>query len=282
MRSHPYTAPPPLPPLLDEIADELVSILPNQGSPRSRRTSEETEFELGEIDPETSRLVPAQQKRHHVRIQGKLVLVRSVSTANLRSNGLPGGPSATMIAANKRIATMPMTTSLDASSKTSPGLGASLGSGGSSSGGSSNNLLSPRHDPGVGASTARLNRRISRRQSYDGSAMSAADDDNDDEAKTEAEVRETIVRDRQLRGYGIGGAGNIRRPTEVIHFPERRGAPSMLLFSSVLPPSPSSAPSTPTTPTTADVRRKWNLREMFGLTPGGERKGKTRASPMEQ
>lgn len=209
MRSHPYTAPPPLPPLLDEIAGELVSILPNQGS---RRTSEDTEIELGELDPDTSRLVPAPQKRHHVRIQGKLVLVRSVSTANLRSptaGGLHSPDPATT--ANKRILAMPMTTSVDPSSKTSPGLGFGLGSGGSSSGGSSNNLLSPRYDPGVGASTTRLDRRLSRRQSYDGSATPGPDNDIDDVAKTEAEVRETIVRDRQLRGYGIGGAGNIRK-----------------------------------------------------------------------
>lgn len=72
-------------------------------------------------------------------------------------------------------------------------------------------MLSPRYDPGVGASTTRLDRRLSRRQSYDGSATPGPDNDIDDVAKTEAEVRETIVRDRQLRGYGIGGAGNIRK-----------------------------------------------------------------------
>jgi hypothetical protein len=31
------------------------------------------------------------------------------------------------------------------------------------------------------------------------------------ERETEEEVREVVVRDRQLRGYGIGGAGNIRQ-----------------------------------------------------------------------
>lgn len=46
------------------------------------------------------------------------------------------------------------------------------------------------------------------------------DDDNDDATKTEAEVRETIVRDRQLRGYGIGGAGNIRKFSLQLHPPQ--------------------------------------------------------------
>ncbi|KAK3314201.1 hypothetical protein B0H66DRAFT_567962 [Apodospora peruviana] len=249
MRSHPYTTPPPLPPLLDEIADELVSILPNQGPPR-RRASDDTEIEMCELDHDSSRLLPVRQKRHHVRVQGKLVLVRSVSTTNLRLS--------------KRMSTMPPTPPLPLDS---PHMA------------SSGNLTSPRYESAVGSSYApkrssRRRRNKSRRKSLDdGSAMT---DDTETESETEEEVRETVIRDRQLRGYGIGGAGNIRRPTEVIHFPARRSTPSMMLFSSVLPPSPSS-PLTPTTPSTPE-RRRWNLREMFGLTAGGpDRKGKARA-----
>ncbi|ERS95357.1 hypothetical protein HMPREF1624_08235 [Sporothrix schenckii ATCC 58251] len=33
-----------------------------------------------------------------------------------------------------------------------------------------------------------------------------------------AGARDTALCDRQRRGYGIGGAGNIRRPTEVVQF----------------------------------------------------------------
>ncbi|KAK0649641.1 hypothetical protein B0T16DRAFT_410494 [Cercophora newfieldiana] len=68
-----------------------------------------------------------------------------------------------------------------------------------------------------------------RRRSLDDSGV------EEDGTETEEEVREVAVRDRQLRGYGIGGAGNIRRATDVANFAN-------------------------------PDKRRWNLREMLGLT----------------
>ncbi len=167
-RSHPYVPPPPLPPLLDDIADELSSILPNQSGP-DRRGSD-TEIELGELDPDTSRLIPIRPKRHHVRVQGKLVVVRSVSTAILRPT-VSGSPSRDRPVS---IVAGPVT---------------------------------GRYESAVGSTTApRSSKRRSRRRSLDDGAA-----EEGSETETEEEVRETGIRDRQWRGYGIGGAGNIRK-----------------------------------------------------------------------
>ncbi|GKT82211.1 UDP-glucuronosyl/UDP-glucosyltransferase [Colletotrichum tofieldiae] len=38
----------------------------------------------GEPDPESSQLIPTRKRRHRVRVQGRLAVVRSVSTVNLR------------------------------------------------------------------------------------------------------------------------------------------------------------------------------------------------------
>ncbi|KAI1371621.1 hypothetical protein F4677DRAFT_450274 [Hypoxylon crocopeplum] len=78
MRSHPYTPPPPLPPLLSELS----TYLPN----RDRKGgASDSEVALSDLDPETSRLLPRKRQKHRVRIQGKLAPVRSVSVVNLRS-----------------------------------------------------------------------------------------------------------------------------------------------------------------------------------------------------
>jgi hypothetical protein len=42
-------------------------------------------------------------------------------------------------------------------------------------------------------------------------------DDGSGSDMGEDEVRETAVRDRQFRGYGIGGAGNIREFFSRLH-----------------------------------------------------------------
>ncbi|KAG7111454.1 hypothetical protein HYQ44_009649 [Verticillium longisporum] len=152
MRSHPYTPPPPLPSVLDELT--ALAPLPNQ---RPRRASFDdaasataaapADIPLEALDPETSQLLPARKRRHRVRIQGKLALVRSISTANL------SGKAAAQ---------------------------ASGRAGGSLEG-----------------------------------KRSGEDEELSQTSDTEEEAREVAVRDQQLRGYGIGGAGNIRRPTEV-------------------------------------------------------------------
>ncbi|KAI0098457.1 hypothetical protein F4814DRAFT_453538 [Daldinia grandis] len=76
MRSRPYTPPPPLPPLLAELA----TLLPNREREGDRAIS------LLDLNPDTSRLLPAKERPQHcVRVQGRLTPVRSVSVANLRS-----------------------------------------------------------------------------------------------------------------------------------------------------------------------------------------------------
>ncbi|KAI0845358.1 hypothetical protein F5Y00DRAFT_169669 [Daldinia vernicosa] len=156
MRSRPYTPPPPLPPLLAELA----TLLPN----RERRSGEgDRAISLSDLDPETSRLLPAKERPQHcVRVQGRLAPVRSVSVANLRSTS------------------------------------------------------QTRFDTAVsGTPTPTRPRR--RRSS-----------DDLDKNETGSEIRE---RDSQLRGYGIGGRGNIRRPTEVIGTQSESPISALSLFS---------------------------------------------------
>ncbi|OTA89394.1 hypothetical protein M434DRAFT_398632 [Hypoxylon sp. CO27-5] len=144
MRSHPYTTPPPLPPLLTELS----AYLPN----RDRRdNASDSDVALLDLDPDTSRLLPRKRQQHHVRIQGRLAPVRSVSVANLRSSSYSPSPH------------------------DRKGL-----------------------DSAVGATLPR------RRRSWDDSMIDIEEEGNVGE------------RDTQLRGYGIGGRGNIRRPTDVI------------------------------------------------------------------
>ncbi|KAK6952608.1 hypothetical protein Daesc_004898 [Daldinia eschscholtzii] len=132
MRSHPYTPPPSLPPLLAELS----TFLPN----RDHRSEEgDRDISLFDLDPETSRLLPAQERPQHcVRVQGRLAPVRSVSVANPRSRS------------------------------------------------------QTRFDAAVSGTPARPQRRRS---------------SDDLSREVGSDIRE---RDAQLRGYGIGGRGNIR------------------------------------------------------------------------
>ncbi|KAI1458627.1 hypothetical protein F4805DRAFT_424085 [Annulohypoxylon moriforme] len=196
MRSHPYTPPPPLPPLLND----LTTYLPN----RDRRGGVDgTEVGLSDLDPDTSRLLPEKRKQHRVRIQGRLAPVRSVSVANLRS------PS-------------PRDT-------TNRGF-----------------------DKAVGGTLPR------RRRSEDDVVG-----DQGDEAGEELEVEE---RDTQLRGYGIGGRGNIRRPTEVIGTSSKSSRSISSLFSS------SSTGSTPRGISGSGPDKRWTFSGL--LNRFEERKGK--------
>ncbi|KAI1463530.1 uncharacterized protein F4812DRAFT_446437 [Daldinia caldariorum] len=164
MRSRPYTPPPALPPLLAELS----TFLPNRDR-RSDESDRAAGAALFDLDPETSRLLPAQQERerpqHCVRVQGRLAPVRSVSVA----------------------ATTPRSTS------------------------------QTRFDAAVSGTAARA--RARRRRSSDdlrehvhvhahAHTPVLSTSREDEEAGSE--------RDAQLRGYGIGGRGNIRRPTDVI------------------------------------------------------------------
>lgn len=141
-------------------------------------------------DPDAGRLLApptTKRKRHQVRIQGRLVLVRSVSAVNL-------APTATSPTSTD---TPPLPTA------------------------------TTRHDPGVGQVVSKQRRRrpqstmpTARRKSYtprgdtelvwdDAGAQHDGAVDTADES-TEEDEQETALRDRQRRGYGIGGAGNIR------------------------------------------------------------------------
>lgn len=87
MLSRTYTPAPPLP-LLDDLADELPVKLPDEPHPGHRLSI--ADIALSNLDPHTSRLLaaptPARRRHHHhVRVQGRLALVRSVSTTNLRA-----------------------------------------------------------------------------------------------------------------------------------------------------------------------------------------------------
>ena len=165
MRSHPYTPAPPLPPILDDIATMIP--LPNQ----VHRAHDDMDVPLGELDSETGHLLPAKRRRHRVRVQGRLALVRSISTANLQA---PGAAAA----GTQRYS---MATTAPSSPST------------------------PRFETALAGRTsaAPKSRMPRRRRSLDDDGC-CSDTDEDDEA-------ETIVRDRQLRGYGIGGVGNIRK-----------------------------------------------------------------------
>ncbi|ORY67035.1 uncharacterized protein BCR38DRAFT_338390 [Pseudomassariella vexata] len=135
MRSHPYRAPPPLPPLLDELS----TYLPNRDG---RRANDDTEIPLSDFNPDTSSLLPRKRRQHRVRVQGRLALVRSVSVANLNaSTGIPSPRDSIA-----------------------------------------------RFDTGITGKSRR-------RRSID--AVSDMEEDVEE-------------RDTQFRGYGIGGAGNIR------------------------------------------------------------------------
>ncbi|KAI1400990.1 hypothetical protein F4819DRAFT_459760 [Hypoxylon fuscum] len=195
MRSHPYTPPPPLPPVLSELS----TYLPNRDR-RVGSSASDSEVGLSDLDPETSRLLPRKRQQHHVRIQGKLAPVRSVSVVSPRS--VEGDRSA----------------------------------------------LSPREDTQLNTAVGGTMPRRRRRRSSD----------------TYSEARGRVgERDTQLRGYGIGGAGNIRRPTDVIGTSSRTSSRSL---SSLFSSSSMTAPSEP------GLDKKSRLSELWSRIE--ERRGK--------
>ncbi|KAK1994959.1 hypothetical protein LX36DRAFT_538571, partial [Colletotrichum falcatum] len=87
------------------------------------------------------------------------------------------------------------------------------------------------------------------------------DDASSDGAGDDHDARETAVRDRQFRGYGIGGAGNIRRPTEV--YGSTKSSSSLPRFFIFNPSSPTDEPG----------RRKWGFKDLFAWAGGRKGKG---------
>ncbi|KAG9251787.1 uncharacterized protein F5Z01DRAFT_662920 [Emericellopsis atlantica] len=179
MRSRPYTPPPALPSFLDDIAAMLPIPKP------AYRSKDDSDIQLQELDPESSRLIPQKKKSHRVWVQGKLAQVRSVSTSRIKSQ-------------------------------------------------------KKAREGGKGKDVDKNTEASQRRNSVGG----------EQDAGTETEDEETAVRARQLRGYGIGGIGNIRRPTEVIHGP-----------------NPPPAHGEASTLSKGRTGSKWNLREMLALEP---------------
>ncbi|GKT50477.1 uncharacterized protein ColSpa_10658 [Colletotrichum spaethianum] len=166
----------------------------------------------GEVDPELNQLIPTRKRQHRVRVQGRLAVVRSVSTANLR-------PATSLAPA--------LPSPVAASGTTTP--------------------ATPKFESGVAGSAET---RMRRRKSLDDASSDTEEED----------ARETAARDRQFRGYGIGGAGNIRRPTEVYGSTKSSSASSRF---SMFNPSGSSDETD---------KRQWSFKELFART--GERKGK--------
>ncbi|KAI1634252.1 hypothetical protein F4809DRAFT_538290 [Biscogniauxia mediterranea] len=207
MRSHPYTPPPALPPLLSDLSAYLQTGDRKPG--RGHEVPSSTE-----LDPDTSRLLPPPPppRPHRVRVQGQLAIVRSVSVANLKS------------AEALRLAR-------DGDARRS------------------------------GSGQRRGGRAGRRRRSLD------------NESESDAEDREVAARDSQLRGYGIGGAGNIRRPTDVMGGPSRTSGSLSRLFtrpgSSSGSPSATATTTTPLTP--GSERKRWGSIESF-LNRVGDRK----------
>lgn len=141
MRPRPFTSPPPQ-------ATGLSSNYASNHIHRATSIVDDEAVPLADSDPETTRLLPRRQRRHRVRIQGHLAIVRTVSVANLQQ--VKNGSPAALMDINCEDMRGPL---------------------------------------------------LKRQGSYD---CSEAEDDNDEED-------DVAERDAQLRGYGIGGAGNIRR-----------------------------------------------------------------------
>lgn len=198
-----------------------------------------------DTEPETTHLLPPPTpKRHTVRVQGQLVLVKSVSVNNLSP---APGPS-------------------------SPGLGVGVGMGAGERPVSGMPPASRVVETALGGGGVGGRRRMSftafGQQDGQGEGLGMGGIMVDE---TEEERRARKGRDRQLRGYGIGGRGNIResfflsllgvgcvltlggvgRPTEVAPFGGKKGG---------------GLASAPTTPMEGTFPKKgWNLREKLGL-----------------
>ncbi|KEY74737.1 hypothetical protein S7711_10958 [Stachybotrys chartarum IBT 7711] len=171
----------PSSPLAFDDLTTAQAIGPGKAYASQGRRDDAAGIPLSSLDRETSKLLPAKKRSHHVWVQGKLAPVRSVSIANLRGAAatattpppLPDNNPVLLVAS-------PCVTERGPSPARSPG----------------------RFDRGVGAS---VDNNEKRRRSLD-----------DGGAESDASENERIVtaRDTQLRGYGIGGAGNIRATTD--------------------------------------------------------------------
>ncbi|GJC91226.1 UDP-glucuronosyl UDP-glucosyltransferase [Colletotrichum higginsianum] len=215
-------------------------------SGQRRHSHDDDGNDAGPIDPESTesnQLIPARKRRHRVRVQGRLAVVRSVSAANLRpavSSVAPALPSPVAAAV----------------------------------GGTATPAAPPKFESGVAGSAAApaRGRGMTMRSRERGRGRGrSVDDASSDAGEDDDDARETAVRDRQFRGYGIGGAGNIRRPTEVYGATSKPSSLSSRF--SLFNPSGSVPVSGSGSGSAAETDRgQWSFRELFART--GERKGK--------
>jgi hypothetical protein len=201
---------------------------------RAQHARQDSDAPSSSLDPDTSQLLPerASRRMHHVWIQGRLAPVKKAFV-----------PRTAKLASKSAVLLVP----------SPPG--------------------SPRAASSSGGSRLGDTARQARRRSFDDARLdgndeeSGADDGGDeleDEAREESreESRATAARSSsQLRGYGIGGAGNIRRPTDVIHGPTR---PRLHVHGTDSPRSASSV--------STDADAPSNLRRMLRLVPDKKRK----------
>ncbi|KAK1832937.1 hypothetical protein QBC39DRAFT_403252 [Podospora conica] len=224
----PNLPPPPLPHL--PTHRPTPSITP---STTTTITGGDFDFDFAPPLEETTHLLPPPTpKRHTVRVQGQLVLVKSVSVNNLS----PAPPS--------------------------PGLDVGAGVGtGVGSGGEGRPVSGRVYESALGAArTHGGGGGQGRRMSAGAGAFGRQHGPGGLVDETEEERRARKGRDGQLRGYGIGGRGNIRRPTEVAPFGGKKHGGGGL----------ASAPATPVEG--GFPKRTWNLREKLGLgVPGARR-----------
>lgn len=176
MRSHPYTPAPPLPPLLDRLA----TYLPNAAGPRPPAPAAyDDEYRGGDDDDGAVALAdldPATSR----------LLPRRRRPHRFRVQG--------RLAVVRSVSV--------ANLRTAPGSPRVPPSTSSSSTAASGLLAPPSFHSHAGSGRRRQPRR--RRRSLD-------DGDEDASEEDEAAVREVQRKDAQLRSYGIGGAGNIRK-----------------------------------------------------------------------
>lgn len=207
MRTRSHTPPPPLPPILDNLA----TVLPLPKKAYRSQDDDAVDVPLQDLDPETSRLIAQPTKRwtHKVWVQGRLAAVRSVSKSRKGGSGNGRTPTA-----------------------------------GAKDGGVTNPDL------------------------VSGVTSTASSSDMEEVGEDHEGERETTRRARQLRGYGIGGIGNIRRPTDVIYGPNRpatysRSQPDI---------SSRGAHGSPLASPTEEP--KWNLRDFLALRADNKGKGR--------
>ena len=208
------------------LVSELVELPPQILNRRSHSSLSVLEREFDDLDGDTSLLLPetpgkfSERRHQHVLVQGRLAFVRSVS--------IPGGGGsrspASIVLGNGR-------------GGGDDGQGATIAGGNSNGRSISNDGRASRYNMAVsparatarnvlspkgfesGVSGTALSRRA-RRRTYDEWFSEGDTDDGQYEIRGRSfRRRREIDGKRQFRGYGIGGAGNIRESVSAFSLP---------------------------------------------------------------